>query len=85
MDKPPEYYENLDLETLVTPLNVTHFIELLKETQYPEQEIEFLQKGFTQGFDIWYEGHKGKAKFFTKYPLFSGEQGGHVEQINERS
>ena len=58
----------------MTPLNVTRFIELLKEIQYPEHEIEFLQKGFTQGFDIGYEGPKERQSSSQNIPFSVGNR-----------
>ena len=50
------YFKNLDLLTVITPVKVNRFIQLLKESNYAESEIDFLQEGFTSGFDIGYEG-----------------------------
>ena len=50
------YYSNYDLSTIVTPVNVEKFVSELKQHGYEEEKIEFLQNGFTNGFDIGYQG-----------------------------
>ena len=52
----PDYFENMDLTNIVTPVQVDKLVELLVASNYPTQEVEFLQKGFSDGFDIGYEG-----------------------------
>ena len=49
-------YTNFDLENIVTPLKVHKFAELLHESNYNKEESEFLVDGFTNGFDIGYQG-----------------------------
>ena len=49
-------FENFDLESLVTPLNVNKFVELLQKSSYNEEESRFLIQGFTEGFGIGYQG-----------------------------
>ena len=52
----PMYFENLDLESIVTPVKTDIFINSLKEANYNSQEVEFLENGLCHGFDIQYEG-----------------------------
>ena len=52
----PMYFENFDLETVVTPVNADKLEELLKITQYDINETEFIVNGFRNGFDIGYRG-----------------------------
>ena len=49
-------YQNLDLKTVVTPVNVQRYRELLVETGYCPVETQFLVDGFSNGFDIGYTG-----------------------------
>ena len=49
-------YENMDLDRIITPVNVVKLEELLKESHYDKQEITLLVDGFTNGFSIRYEG-----------------------------
>ena len=46
----------MDLHTIKTPVNIKVLKQLLEESQYDSQEIEFLVDGFTDGFSIGYEG-----------------------------
>ena len=50
------YHENFDKNNLVTPVKVEILVALLSEAQYDEAEIAFLKDGFTNGFDLGYEG-----------------------------
>ena len=50
------YYENFDLENIVTPVNVSQLNQLLIETNYDRTKTKFLTDGFTRGFDIGYRG-----------------------------
>ena len=68
-EEQPEYYENVDLETIVTPVKVDKFIQLLKETKYDPDEISFLKRGFCQGFDIGYEGPKIRRSTSNNIPF----------------
>ena len=47
------YYENFDLENLVTPVNIEH---LLIKTKYNKQKRIKLIKSFREGFDLGYRG-----------------------------
>ena len=50
------YYENFNLEPSFSPINTEVFCNLLKQSNYDPAEIEFLQDGLENGFDIGYEG-----------------------------
>ena len=43
---------------MVTPVKVHNFENLLRESKYDEDEINFLISGFTNGFDIGYRGRR---------------------------
>ena len=51
-------FENLDLESIKTPVNVEMFHKLLIESEYDENETNFLIDGFKNGFSIGYEGNR---------------------------
>ena len=51
-----EQHLNMDLTSIITPVNPTVLKELLVNSQYDEKEIDFLVDGFSNGFDIGYEG-----------------------------
>ena len=46
----------MDLENLVTPVNVRVYEKLLNESKYDPAEIDFLVNGFLHGFSLGYEG-----------------------------
>ena len=48
----PEFCENYNLTDIVTPIDCEILTELLIESSYDPTEIQFLRKGFTNGFDI---------------------------------
>ena len=50
--------ENYDLENIYTPIVPVKFEELLIHTNYPSDKTRFIIDGFTQGFDLGYEGPK---------------------------
>ena len=50
------YFENFDLDNVVTPVNAQVLRHLLQRSNYNPQKTEFLYRGFTEGFDIGYEG-----------------------------
>ena len=47
---------NLDLETIVTPVNIANLKELFDQSGYDKGKADFLIQGFSQGFDIGYAG-----------------------------
>ena len=49
-------YENLDLDSIKTPVNVEVLENLLKKSNYDEKETRFLVNGFRDGFELGYEG-----------------------------
>ena len=52
----PLYFENFDLENLVTPVKADEFESLLKETEYDPEKTEFIVNGFRNGFSLEYSG-----------------------------
>ena len=65
------YYENFDIESVVTPVNSEVLRELLQEANYDEQETEFLYNSFKYGFSICYEGST-EAKITSQNLKFHG-------------
>ena len=49
-------FSNYDLEDIVSPVKVDKLQELLIETGYDQQKMEFLVDGFSNGFSLGYEG-----------------------------
>ena len=50
------YYENFDMETIVTPVNIPVYKKLLEQAEYDTKKTEELIEGFTNGFSIGYRG-----------------------------
>ena len=71
--EPPLYYSNTNLTDIVTPIKVDKLKEYLVLSNYPEDETEFLVDGFTQGFDIGYEGPEIRADGSENIPLTIGD------------
>ena len=69
-----ENFSNLDLENIVTPLNVKLFEELLIESDYDIEERQFLVKGFSEGFDIGYTGPKARQSRSRNIPFTVGDK-----------
>ena len=51
-----EVEPNFDTSNIVTPVNVARFSELLRLANYDEKERSFLEKGFSEGFSLEYNG-----------------------------
>ena len=49
---------NHDLDNIVTPVKVNKLNELLLHYKYNDQERKFLIEGFTNGFEIGFEGDR---------------------------
>ena len=69
-----ETFYNFDFDNVVTPINPVTLQNLLRETHYEENEIEFLVKGFTEGFDISYEGPSSREDEASNIPLQVGSK-----------
>ena len=52
------YFENYDLTNVKTPVDVDQLVKLLTVAKYPQDKIDKLHRGFSQGFDIGYRGNK---------------------------
>ena len=70
----PEYYTNFDLDQVVTPIKVGVYEELLRESGYPEEKIDFLVRGFSVGFDLMYMGPTDRKDTADNLPLTLGSK-----------
>ena len=70
----PLYFENFDLDSVVTPVNIKRFKQLLDETGYDKKKSEYLIEGFTNGFDIGYRGNE-KVKLQAQNLKLNGGPG----------
>ena len=68
----PDYFVNHNLDNIVTPVNMEILVKLLKEADYAEQEITFLEDGFKNGFDIGYAGPTERHSETNNIPLRVG-------------
>ena len=59
------YYENFDLKSIVTPVNVDQLNRLLIESDYDRKKTAKLIDGFTNGFEL---GYQGKTNIQRKAP-----------------
>ena len=50
------WHENYNLDNIVTPVNAEAFGKLLKEAGYPQNKIDFISRGFSEDFDLGYQG-----------------------------
>ena len=51
------YYENFNLSTVVTPVNIEAYENILKQANYDSNETEFLVNSFKFGFPLNYKGN----------------------------
>ena len=62
LDDAAMYYTNLDLETVVTPVDAEALEKLCIETNYDPKETEFLVDGFKNSFDLGYRSPMEKIQ-----------------------
>ena len=74
-------HHNYDLELIITPVDMTHFRELLEKSKHPHEKIEFIIDGFENGFSIGYDGPR-EVKHTSKNLKFRGV-GSRVELWNK--
>ena len=67
-------YSNYDLENLVTPVDADVFEQLLRETNYNKEEIEFVINGFRNGFNIEYQGPTIRQSRSRNIPFTVGDK-----------
>ena len=65
---------NLDLKKIVTPVNVPEYEQLLLQTGYPKNKINYLVDGFKNGFDINYKGPAKVQRMAPNLPLRVGNK-----------
>ena len=70
----PEYFYNDDLTNIITPVNVELLVKLLKDSDYDPSETEFLQNGFSDGFDIGYCGPQDRKSTSENIPFTIGNK-----------
>ena len=70
----PQYFTNLDLENIITPVNTNKLIAMLQEAEYCEKEVAFLQNGLTNGFSIEYAGPQKCQSSAENIPFSVGDE-----------
>ena len=56
IEEEPLFFENFDITSVVSPVDVNRLEYLLKESKYCPVETAFLVDGFKNGFDLGYRG-----------------------------
>ena len=69
-----EHHSNFDLVNIVTSLNVEIYEELLRRTHFNEAERRFLVDGFSNGFDIEYQGPTNRTDRSRNIPFSIGDK-----------
>ena len=73
-EEAPLYFENYDLKDIVTPVRTHVLVRMLRQASYDPEEIKFLDQGFSQGFDIGYEGPDDRQSVSQNIPLRIGSE-----------
>ena len=72
---------NYDLENICTPVDVKMLDDLLKKTNYPDEERQFLTQGFSEGFSLGYEGPLDRQDVSDNIPFTIGDKWGLWEKL----
>ena len=67
-------YHNHNLSDVVMPVKADLLALMLQESNYDQQEIEFLHNGFMKGFDICYEGPQDRQSRSENIPFTVGDE-----------
>ena len=62
------------MENIITPVKVNMLVRLLREANYNEGKISFLQNGFSSGFDLRYQGSTARKCVSDNIPLKVGSK-----------
>ena len=77
----PFNFVNKNLEDIVTPVRAGLLKEMLTETGYSNDKINFLHEGFTSGFSLHYGGNLKNVKRLS--PNLKLRVGSHMELWNK--
>ena len=69
-----EFYENKDIENIVTPVKLDKLKELLQRSVYDKEKTKFLLGGFANGFDLEYEGPTERRNLSRNLPFTVGDK-----------
>ena len=70
----PLYYENFNLKDIVTPVCIEPLIKQLRQAGYDKEKIEYLEQGFSEGFNIGYQGPEKRQSKSNNIPLRVGNK-----------
>ena len=69
-----ETFYNYNLHDIITPINVTEFGNLLRESKFPGQKTDCLIRGFKYGFDIGYQGPWNRTELSNNMSFHVGDE-----------
>ena len=72
MDEQVDYYECLDYDDIVTPIDVATLKQLLLDTKFDPDKTSKLIDGFENGFDIGYRGSESRRCVANNLPFIVG-------------
>ena len=67
-------FSNLKIYDIVTPVKADNLARLLHQANYPQQKIDYLVNGFTNGFDIGYRGPVWRQNSSANIPFSIGDK-----------
>ena len=70
----PKYFENYDLDNIITLVKGNLFAQMLRNAGYNENKTCFIEDSFTNGFDIGYEGPEERQSLSSNIPLKVGSR-----------
>ena len=73
-DERATYFENFNLDSVVTPVDTGKLRKLLEETEYPKEKIDWLINSFEQGFDLGYCGPENVQRLAPNLKLNVGNE-----------
>ena len=68
------YHENYDLISVVTPVKIDKYEQLLKQSKYDREKTEYLVKGLHEGFSIGYDGPEKVKMKSPNLKLTTGDE-----------
>ena len=69
-----DYYENFNLQDIITPVDADKLDQLLKQSNYNVKKTQYLVNGFRYGFSLGYEGEINKKRFAPNLKLRVGSK-----------
>ena len=73
-DEIPQFYSNLDLDNITTPVDAEAFAQAMSQAGYEGKKIDYLYQGFKYDFDIEYAGPQIRRSVSDNIPLKIGSK-----------